>query len=239
MSMGFLQRFFHTVVRDTAPERNTGSFEAVTDAQLERHLEVDRYGDFFLTGAIRPSFDLRVVPSAGYRRDRYRDEAGTTDVPVIMASVSRELLLDVFFDLLDPLGESVDVVLETSHHSQGRGHEDLFREHMDLPILKSLLYDYEDLLLNDGCTGLAVLNPHVPLEVQFDEHKLLVCYGEDLSLFENVLRSYGVRCRPEMKFITEAEHVHSSREDYYGEFMELRTQLGMDSESDDSDWFAY
>ena len=51
------------------------------------------------------------------------------------------------------------MVLETSHNREGRGHVDLYREHIDLPVLKSILCDYEDLLLNDGCTGIAVLNP--------------------------------------------------------------------------------
>ena len=56
---------------------------------------------------------------------------------------------------------------------------DLYREHIDMPVLKSTLYDFEDLLVNDGCTGIAVLNPGLPQEVQFDEHKLLIVYGSN------------------------------------------------------------
>ena len=33
------------------------------------HLQVARYGNFMLTDAIRPSFDLQVMPKAGYRHD--------------------------------------------------------------------------------------------------------------------------------------------------------------------------
>jgi hypothetical protein len=132
-------------------------------------------------------------------------------------------------ELLDPLWMEVDVVLETSHSADAKGHVDLYREHIDLPVLKSTLYDYEELLLNDGCTGIAVLNPHVPLEVQFDEHKLLIAYGQDLKAFENVLRERQVPCNDEMKFITEAEHVHSSSEQFQRQFEELKTRLGMDS----------
>ena len=73
-------------------------------------------------------------------------------------------------------------MLETSHNRDTKGHADLYREHIDLPVLKSTLYDFEDLLLNDGCTGIAVLNPHVPQEVQFDEHKLLIVYGKTCSV---------------------------------------------------------
>ena len=92
----------------------------------------------------------------------YRDEESQADVPVLMAAASKEQLFEVFMDLLDPLGSEVDVVLETSHNRQSRGHVDLYREHIDLPVLKSILWDYEDLLLNDGCTGIAVLNPARP-----------------------------------------------------------------------------
>ncbi len=226
--MGFLQRFFHNVFRDEVPAPGDSSFERLSDQQLEAHLEVSHYGNFALTDAVRPSFDLQIVPTEGYRYDVYRDEEGTLDVPVLMAALSGERLFEAFLDLLDPLGEVVDVVLETSHHHRGRGHQDLYREHVDLPILKSVLWDFEDLLLNDGCTGLAVLNPTIPLEVQFDEHKLLIVYAEDLQPFETRLARYGVSHRQQMKFITEAEHVHSSSEEYFDQFQELKLRLNID-----------
>jgi hypothetical protein len=146
-----------------------------------------------------------------------------------MGAASREKLFDIFMDLLDPLGFEVDVVLETSHNRAQGGHVDLYREHIDLPVLKSILYDYEDLLMNDGCTGIAVLNPSGPMEVQFDEHKLLIVYGTTLTEFEDNFRSHGVRCDDRMKFITEAEHVHSSNEKYSDQFEELKMRLGMES----------
>jgi len=121
------------------------------------------------------------------------------------------------------------VVLETSHDRDAKGHVDLYREHIDLPVLKSILYDYEDLLLNDGCTGIAVLNPAMPLEVQFDEHKLLIACGQELNHFENILQDRCVPCNDEMKFITEAEHVHSSNEKYADQFEELKMRLGMEA----------
>ena len=73
-----------------------------------------------------------------------------------------------------------------------------------------------------------MLNPGIPQEVQFDEHKLLIVYGEDLEPFEDVFRDRGVRCDDRMKFITEAEHVHSSSDHYARQFEELKTRLGMD-----------
>ena len=229
--MGFLKRFFRNVFHEQgeAAAIHHSSFEHLSEDELEAHLGVQKYGNFQLTEAVRPSYDLEVVPRQGYRHDVYTDEESKTQVPVIMAAASSEVLFELFMELLEPLGGELDVVLETSHKRDSGGHDDLYREHIDAPVLKSILWDYEDLLLNDGCTGIAVLNPGIPQEVQFDEHKLVIVYGKPLDSFESVLKSYSVHCQDEMKFITEAEHVHSSNEDFGERFEELKMRLGMDS----------
>lgn len=227
VNMGFLKHLFKNTYRDGKTQKGPSSFENLSEEQLETHLRISRYGRFRLTDAVRPSYDLQITPTAGYRHDAYHDRDSGIKIPVLMASVSRESLLDVFFELLEPLGGQVDVVLETSHDRRG-GHSDLYREDIDLPILKSVLYDFEDVLLDDGCTGLAVLNPRIPLEVQFDEHKLLICYGHELVDFQDVLDEFGLDCHEEMKFITEAEHVHSSSETFAQRFHELKYRLGID-----------
>lgn len=226
--MGFLKNFFKSVFHENEMGHIANSFEQLSEEQLEAHLDVGSYNGFELTDAVRPSFDLKVVPTQGFRRETYRDEQTGSTVPVLMGSATRSNLFDTFMDLLDPLGTEVDVVLESSHHADGRPGGDMYREHIDLPVLKSILWDYEDLLLNDGCTGIAVLNPHQPLEVQFDEHKLLIVYGNELKHFEQAFIDRDVYPSPEMKFITEAEHVHSSSQQYQQQFEELRMRLGMD-----------
>jgi hypothetical protein len=227
--MGFLKNLFRNVFRDgQTTTTHQSSFERLSEEELEAHLGIVRYGDFMLTEAVRPSYDLQVVPTQGYRHDVYRDEQSKASVPVIMASATNQRLFDLFLDLLDPLGGEVDVVLETSHNTTRRGHTDLYRENIDMPVLKSVLCEYEELLMDDGCTGIAVLNPGIPLEVQLDEHKLLIVYGEDLSPFESIFRRHGVIRKDQMKFITEAEHVHSSSEQFGQLFEELKNRLGMD-----------
>jgi hypothetical protein len=226
--MGFLKRFFRNVFREGTSSVGTSSFERLSEDELEAHLGVARYDQFTLTDAVRPSYDLQVVPCQGYRHDAYRDEQNHSSVPVLMASVSRESVFEAFMDLLDPLGSVVDVVLETSHNGDRQGHTDLYREHIDMPVLKSILWEYEDMLANDGCTGVAVLNPDIPLEIQFDEHKLLIVYGEQLDEFESILSDHRIRCDDQLKFVTEAEHVHSSSDRYAQQFEELKTRLGMD-----------
>gem|GEM_PF-123421 len=227
-AMGFLKKFIRNVLREGSQAQLRSSFEHLSEEELEAHLRIAKYGNFTLTDAIRPSYDLQVVPREGYRHDIYRSDNGKTVIPVLMASVSKERLFDTFMELLDPLGDEVDVVLETSHNRDRPGHHDLYREDIDMPVLKSVLWEFEDLLLNDGCTGVAVLNPDIPLEVQFDEHKLLICYGSDLRSFERILKGHGIPNDEQIRFITEAEHVHSSTEYYARRFEELKMYLGMD-----------
>jgi hypothetical protein len=226
--MGFLKSFFTNVYSSDLAVRPASQFGQLSHEELEAHLGVDRYGDFELSDAVRPSYHLEVVPSAGFRHDVYRDEENRGNVPVLMAAVTRERLMESFMALIEKLGDVVDVVLETSHGNQQHGHTDLYREYIDMPILQSTLWDFEDLLTNDGCTGIAVLNPRIPQEVQLDEHKLLIVYGNELAPYEEVFRESGVPCREDMRFITEAEHVHSTCERYLEQFEELQTRLGMD-----------
>lgn len=226
--MGFLKRILRPGGSEGVPsEPAPASFQQLSEEELRAHLGISVYDAFELTDAVRPSYDLQVVPRQGFRRDQYIDEESSTSVPVLMGSATRKDLMHLFMDLIEELGPVVDVVLETSHHG-GAGHSDLYREHIDLPVLKSMLWDYEDLLLNDGCTGIAVVNPKRKQEVQFDEHKLLIAYGAPLDRFEQTFIAHDVYPDPDIRFITEAEHVHSSSEQYQHQFDVLKTRLGIE-----------
>lgn len=226
--MGFLKKFLKSTWRDGETLQGASSFQNVSEDELNAHMEVARYGEFTLTDAVRPAYSLDVVPQTGYRNEWYVDQNSGTRIPVLMASVSRERLFDTFLSLLDPLGESVDVVLETSHNGNSSEHTDLYREHIDLSVLQSTLYDFEDMLLDDGCCGIAVLNPRQPMEVQLDEHKLLFVYGQDNGEYKKALNMNGVEVNEDLRFITEAEHVHSSSDEYQERFEQLCYHLGID-----------
>jgi len=208
----------------------------VNSKKLAAHLRVDQYGDFRLTEAIRPAPGVPIVPRQGYRRELYRDAKAKLRVPVLAASVSRENLFETFLALLEPLGPVVDVVLETSHERRGSGHRDLYRERIDLPVLASQLYDFEDLLMNDGCTGVAVIGVNGPMEVQFDEHKLLIVYAHDLKPFEAVLESAGIERDDSMKLITEGEHLHTTDPHYTADFEQLCYRLGVGEPAEHANW---
>src|SRR5207302_9320503 len=124
----------------------------VTPRQLSRHLRTDRYGNFRLSAAIRPAPEQFVVPVEGYRRELYRGpdargaDATPLAIPTIAAAVSAERLFDTFLALLEPLGDVVDVVLETSHTAAADRHRDLRRWSIDRPVLASYFCAFEELL---------------------------------------------------------------------------------------------
>ncbi len=199
----------------------------VNSRQGDAHLLVERYGDFLLTAAVRPGPGVPVVPREGYRAGVYRDRRQGFRIPVLAASVSREKLFDLFLSLVELLGHEVDVVLETSHRSRDGKHRDLRRTAIDAPILASYCCEFEDLLTNDGCTGVAIMSTRRPMEVQFDEHKLLMVYARSLKPFRRILRQFDVCRDDEMKLISEGEHVHASDPRYHAEFKQLCDRLGI------------
>ena len=215
----------------------TSSFADLSPDELEMHMERARYGSFELTDAIRPSYDMKIVPKQGFKHDRYSDPDSTSEIPVILASASRERLFDLFVDLVNSLGDVVNVVLESSHRGDTGEHQDHIREHIDMPVLTSLLYDFEDILMNDGCTGIAVVNPKRKQEIQFDEHKLLICYGSPQEVYERILIQHDVYPDNQMRFITEGEHVHSSSDRYIDVFDSFQYRLGIDGAFHDDTHF--
>ncbi len=161
---------------------------------------------------------------------------------MLAAAVSSEKIFGIFLSLLEPLGDLVDVVLESSHESVGDYHIDLRRGDIDRSVLESTLYDYEELILNDGCLGIAVVANEQPIEVQFDEHKLLFVYSSDLKPFRKILRSNGIVKNQSMSLIAESEHIHYSKPSFYDKFKQLSCQIGAEDFdsvlSDENGWLG-
>jgi len=192
---------------------------------LEAHLARSRYGRFSLTEAIRPGWQLDVVPRAGYRHDAYVDPHSGARLPALVVAVSAESLFETFLELLEPLGDDLDVVLESSHE-EAVGVRECSREGVERLVLESLLWEFDDLLLNDGCTGIAVMHPEQSLEVQLDEHKLLVVYAAARQPFERILRARGLERDDRLRFVSQGEHVHTSHARHARQFEQLANRLG-------------
>ncbi|MFM7205057.1 MAG: hypothetical protein ACKO4T_00085 [Planctomycetaceae bacterium] len=207
------------------PELREPAAAAPDRAAMHAHLARSRYGRFTLTEAVRPGWQLDVVPQAGYRHDAYVDPRSGARMPALIAAVSSEDLFPTFLDLLEPLGDTCDVVLESTHESTTTRRE-LTREGVERLVLESLLWEFEDLLLNDGCAAIAVMHPELSLEVQLDEHKLLVVYAQSRLPFERILRARGLERNDRIRFISQGEHLHTSHARHARQFGELTGRLG-------------
>ena len=212
-------------VRAAAPE---GAIARPDRATLEAHLARRHYGPFTLTDAVRPGWQLDVVPRAGYRHDAYVDPRSGTRLPALVAAISSEHLFETFLQLLEPLGDTLDVVLETSHEHK-TNQEDFTREGIERLVLESVLWDFEDLLLDDGCTAIAVMHPELQMEVQLDEHKLLVIYAQQRGPFERILAEQGIERNDRIRFISQAEHLHTSHTRFARRFDEMVNRLGAET----------
>jgi hypothetical protein len=178
-----------------------------------------------LPRAVRPAHGVHWEPHEGYRVRVFRDRRTGMKLPMLTAAVDRDRAFDTFLSLIDPLGPTVHCVLESSHGSDCDQHRDFRRNHIDAAVLKSYLCEYEDLVMNDGCTGVAVLAVGKPVEVQFDEHKVLTVYAPDVTRFRRILKRLGLRRDKQLTVVAEAEHLHFSTTGYAETFGQLAMQM--------------
>ncbi|MFN7706724.1 MAG: hypothetical protein ACK5O5_00310, partial [bacterium] len=78
------------------------------------------------------------------------------------------------------------------------------------------------------CMGIAIITPRRPLEVKLEYHQELVAYGSPLAPFEKILIDHDVYPDPKIRFLSEAEHIHSSSDRMADEVEQLISKLGME-----------
>lgn len=195
--------------------------------ELERHLQKDAYGDFRLTNAIRPC--PSITPTEGFRFDECNVVGSTHKEVVLIASVSREKLLDVFMSMLEPLTEPLDVYITSSHNRADGSHVEVQSSVIERIILQSKLYDVEDIILHDGCTGIGVVDHNLGQEVRFDEHKLLLAYTHVRSrfgAFVSALSDHDILQNDDMQCVIDGPHVHASSTVFEKKFFNLAVEFG-------------
>jgi hypothetical protein len=185
-----------------------------------------------LPKAVKPADGVLWEPYEGYRVRVFRDRRTGVKMPMLTAAVSSDRAFDTFIALTKPLGDVVHTVLESSHNSDTDFHNDFRRSHIDAPVLKSYLYEFEDLIVNDGCTGVAVMSVNKAVEVQFDEHKIITVYAPDTSKFRRILRSMGIQKKKDLTVVAEAEHLHYTTISYAESFRDLAIKIGAGQFSD-------
>lgn len=176
------------------------------------------------SSAVCPAEGVDLPAVEGYRPDTYHNAATGLTVPALVAAADVGRVFELFLALLEPLGPMVDVVLESSHAA---GHvREWRRRGIDRAVLASHLYDYEQLLLTDGCAGIAVVAPRGRMEVQFDEHKHLLIYARNRRPFRDILRDHGLKRHNGLELLFEVPHLHRSEPGQAATFRQLALRLG-------------
>ena len=132
-------------------------------------------------------------------------------------------------DLLDPLGDVVDVVMESSHDSE----PGLARRPVSRAYGHGHLEEHP-LRLRDRCSCTTAA-PEWPRSIPTGRWK---CSSTSTSCCSSMPTtssrsrksciSYGLKRDDTLKFISEAEHLHSTDDVYHEQFEEILYRLGID-----------
>lgn len=179
---------------------------------------------FTLTKAARPQHKVAL-------REAYRLYTHTSPAysgPALVALISAERIFDVFLALLEPLGQTVDVILE-SVNRRSTTRAEYYRVFIDLTVLRRWCVRYQDLLVNDGCTGINVLG-HNQDELHWDEHKTIAIYALDLMPYIDILDQSGIEREDEVKLVSQFTHTHYTTDAHEEQFKLFRRLLDAESE---------
>ncbi len=174
-----------------------------TDAFVCRGYPV-RADQLTLSAAVRPGV-RGWQGRTGYRLEQLELPDGQR-LPMLAAAVSAGQVFGLFLELLGPLGEVVDVVVE--RQGPAGPPRRWRRSAIDRVVLCSHLAEFEELLTDDGYLSVAVVAQRRRLEVQLDDHKLLHVYGRRLGPFRRLLRRAGIRHCRRLPLICETAHWH-------------------------------
>ena len=198
--------------------------EPVSEEVIRTLLQKRTFGDFTFTDAVRPQ-DESFLTQEGYEVH----SLDTSNAPerIVIAAVSRQKLFDVFTELLEPLGELLDVVLETEDEED----ESVFEAHSygtDRLYLQSVLPDFEDVLLNCGNTKIGVVSTERPKRVELDFHKLLLLYGKKIRPFLQILVENNIPQLIDMHTIDDVDQYRISDTEFPDQIQRMMNELGME-----------
>ena len=199
----------------------------VTNEMLQEAMNNRKFGEFTLAPAVVFFKDGDVVPSKGYKIDKLPTSNGITPPFRLLISASAEDLLDIFDDFIALLGESCSVVVEDFKTKTG-DHVDYFAFYKETFVVRSILLDFEDLLLNDGFVGLAIWNEMTQAEVQLTMHKILQVYAKNIVPFQQALTGYGIPENPDLRFFFEDFYMLVSTQAGDSAIEELKDRLCVD-----------
>ncbi len=200
---------FYDNIRDLISNLTLGNYGAseeknpvITDEMIQEAMKNRIFDGFTLAPAVVFFKDGDVVPTEGYKIEKLNMQDGRTPSYRMLISASAEDLLDIFDDFIALLGESCGVVVKDFRAKDGDD-VDHYAYNKETFIVRSILLDFEDFLLNDGFVGLAIWSEMAQAEVHLTKHKILQVYARDTFPFQQVLTGYGIHEDPELRFFFE------------------------------------
>ncbi len=183
--------------------KQKNSDPVISPEMIEEALANRTYGDFTMTPAVVFFKDGDAIPSEGYKIDKRMIADGRIQSRITI-SASAEKILDLFDDLVKRLGDTCGIAVEDYRAKQG--HVDHYAYSRDTFLIRSILVDFEEFILNDGLVGIAIWNDFEQAEIQLTVYKIIVVYAFDISCFISVLDSYGLQEDSELRFYFENFH---------------------------------
>ncbi len=217
-----------------------GPIKAAHPGQIEDHADIEYYeyleevinwdevlperltGAVTLASVCHESVTDVPVPKPGYEKQLIVEEGGAL-IDTVTVSVPAERIWEVFDDLLNALADTVEVVLvvidevdETVDH---------IAHDMDLAVVRSVLFDHQDLLVKDGQVGI-FLGSESHGAVQLTDDKDILIHAEDATPFLEILHRNGIEESMPV-FVSQVPHYHISDPDAGDRIESLKSALGI------------
>lgn len=170
-------------------------------------------------GNIRVPSSL-VLPE-GYVRTTERQ--GPAVIVRLTVATTAEKLLELLLEALAFMGDDIKIVIQSTREHCMRGFETAFP---DPVMIESAFRTYDDVLLGDAYTGVAIVDEIAPAEIRLDEHKTLVVHNA--PRFERFLRAQQIPTRETMPFVADVTHDHLADPELDERFDTLLTDIGAD-----------
>lgn len=184
------------------------------DADIENRfaeaLENKTFGDFTLSQAVIIFRDSSVIPREGFRvfTAEGNDDAAMKQV---LISVSTENLFDIVDELLKALGDIIHFSFDDYRSDNGEFTANYVYDR-DGFIIRSMLLDIEELIVNNGSIGLAAFSPVNEAEIRLNQEKIISVTAKDITPFASVLIDNEIDEVLDLGFIWDDEYLLMSKD---------------------------
>lgn len=184
----------------------------------------DRFGEnplfpgnhFELTDAV--SLDSsRDTLRSGYKLGVREAIESDLDAPYpLIVAQSKERIMPTLYRLIEVAHQEsseVQFFVDSFTREDHNARTSLWTPEVSLVQVKKMLKQFEDLILNEGLHAYALRTPSGELEIQLDDHKLILIYAESDALVAKLaclLEDMGLTNDPILPLIIEKDHTHHS-----------------------------